>query len=304
MTRPLPELNIQDWQDTYTTLHMWTQIVGKLRLEQCPSQNHWWHVALYVTAEGLTTMPISSDGGFYEVQFDFLRHRMRIATSDAREEFVPLRPVTVADFYRELMEALKKLDIDAKITTMPQEVENPIPFDQDTVHASYDKEAVGRFFRILSFTNEAMQRFRSGFLGKVSPVHFFWGSFDMAVTRFSGRQAPPHPGGGPLPLHITQEAYSHECSSCGFWPGGSGVEAMFYSYAYPEPAGFDRAAVGPDGAFYDPGMKEYFLPYEDVRRADDPMVALQSFFETTYSAAATLGGWDRLSLERARVGTE
>jgi hypothetical protein len=293
-----PELRLQDWQDTYATLHMWTQVVGKLRLNYCSPVNHWWHTALYVTARGLTTSPIPYGNRTFQIDFDFVDHRLLVSTSDGEVRTLDLEPRSVADFYRQLMEVLHEVRIDVRVQTMPQEVPNPIPFEKDTVHAAYDPEYASRCWRVLVQADRVFKAFRSRFIGKVSPVHFFWGSFDLAVTRFSGRRAPEHPGGGLLPAWITREAYSHEVISCGFWPGGGSIEASFYAYAYPEPPGFGEAAVRPSGAYYTAELGEYLLPYEVVRRAASPDDTLMEFLQTTYGAAADLGHWDRAELER------
>ena len=257
---------LSEWQATYDTLHMWTQIVGKVRLEQCPAINHWWGVALYVTANGLTTSPIPYGDGSFEIRFDFIEHKLVIETSGGDIRELKLEPQSVAEFYRKFMAALHDLGIDVHIYTMPVEFPNPIPFEKDEVHAAYDAEAVSRFWRILQWSDAVFKEFRAQFIGKASPVHFFWGSFDLAVTRFSGRPAPPRPGADP----VTAEAYSHEVSSAGFWPGGSGVDgAAYYAYAAPEPPGFAEYKVQPEAAFYHPELHEYLLMYDDVRRAAD-----------------------------------
>src|SRR5215469_11882626 len=253
-----PALPLKEWQDTYATLHMWTQIVGKVRLALTPPMNHWWEVPLYVNAVGLTTSAVPYEGESFEIEFDFLHHQLLIRTSQGREKRIALEPRSVADFYREFMAALKSLGIAVKIWPMPAEIPNPIRFDQDTQHASYQPEYANRLWRILTIVDRIFLEFRCSFVGKCSPVHFFWGSFDLAVTRFSGRRAPPHPGGIPhLPDAVTREAYSQEVSSLGFWPGNDAMpQAIFYSYAYPEPRGFDAAKVKPDGAAYNSTVKE------------------------------------------------
>jgi hypothetical protein len=290
-----PELPLQAWKDTYATLHMWTQIIGKIRLALCPKLNHWWEVALYVTSRGLTTSPIPYDRGIFEIQFDFIHHKLLIQTSQGEERVIALAPRPVADFYREFMECLASLGIRVKIWRMPVEVPNPIAFDEDTEHASYDPEYANRFWRILVFTDEIFKGFRSRFIGKCSPVHFFWGSFDLAVTRFSGRRAPARAGAD----SITREAYSHEVISAGFWPGGGDIQGpAFYAYAAPEPAGFAEAHIGPAKAFYHSQMHEFFLTYDDVRRASSPKTALLEFLQSTYDAGANLGNWNRPELER------
>jgi hypothetical protein len=295
-----PPLRYDEWRDTQATLHLWTQIVGKIRLVQTPWVNHSWHVALYLSGRGLTTSPIPYQGRTFEIEFDFLDHQLRITTLEGRTETLKLAPRTVADFYQELFARLKRLGLDIEIRTTPNEIPDPVPFDQDRTHASYDAGQVERFWRALVQADRVFKIFRSRFLGKCSQVHFFWGSFDLAVTRFSGRRAPPHPGGVPnLPDWVAREAYSHEVSSCGFWPGGETLPyPVFYSYAYPEPEGFASAAVGPAAARYDQAMREFVLPYEDVRQAGSPDGALLEFLQTSYEAAAGLGAWDRPALER------
>ncbi len=290
-----PELPLEAWKDTYATLHMWTQIVGKVRLALSPKINHWWEVPLYVTSLGLTTSPIPYDGGIFEIHFDFIHHKLFMRTSQDAERVITLAPRSVADFYKEFMQCLESLDIHVKIWKMPCEVPNPIAFDRDTEHASYDPEYANRFWRILVATDEIFKWFRSRFIGKSSPVHFFWGSFDLAVTRFSGRRAPVREGAD----SITREAYSHEVISAGFWPGGGEIQGpAFYAYAAPEPAGFAEAHDGPAKAFYHPQMHEFFLMYDDVRRASSPKAALMEFLQSTYEAGARLGKWNREELER------
>jgi hypothetical protein len=291
-----PELRLSAWQDTYATLHMWTQIVGKVRLGCSPHVNHWWEVPLYVNSVGLTTSPIPWSRGVFEVQFDFIRHVLSIQTSEGETRNLALAPRSVADFHREFLSALRALGIDVKIWRMPVEVPTPIAFDEDTQHASYDATAVTTFWRALVAIEKVFQEFRAGFLGKVSPVHFFWGSFDLAVTRFSGRRAPERVGADA----ITREAYSHEVISAGFWPGGGDVKgAAFYAYAAPEPAGFASAPVRPKAAFYSDAMKEFLLMYDDVRTSPSPRGTLMEFLQTTYDAGADLGKWNRKELERA-----
>ena len=300
-TKRWPELPLNAWQETYSTLHMWMQVVGKVRLAQAPLLNHWWQVPFYLTARGLTTSPIPHESRTFQVDFDFVDHQLLIQTSDGDARAIKLAPRSVAEFHREFMAALSELDLTVQIWTMPVEVEKATRFEQDQQHASYDAESARRFWQVLVQTDRVFQNFRTRFLGKCSPVHFFWGSFDLAVTRFSGRRAPTHPGGIPgLADFVAWEAYSHEVSSLGFWPGGGGVaEPVFYSYAYPEPAGFREYAVQPSGAFYSGDLKEFVLPYETVRTADDPDATLLAFAQSTYEAAAELGQWDRASLERA-----
>ena len=291
----LPPLPLTEWQDTYDTLHMWTQMVGKVRLKQCPQINHWWGAALYVTANGLTTSPIPYQNTFLEMRFDFVSHRLLIEWSGGQSREIKLEPQSVAMFYRKFVANLAELGIDIPINSMPQEFPNPIPFEKDEVHASYDAEAVTRFWRILAWSDAVFKEFRARFIGKASPVHFFWGSFDLAATRFSGRTAPPRPGADA----VTREAYSHEESSAGFWPGGSGVEgAAYYAYAAPEPVGFAACKLKPEAAFYHRQLGEYILMYDDVRLANSPKAALLEFLQSTYEAAANLGKWDRAALER------
>ncbi|MDX1740090.1 MAG: DUF5996 family protein [Rhodothermales bacterium] len=299
MTKDWPELALDEWKDTFETLHLWTQIVGKIRLKQTPWINHSWHVPLYVTPRGLTTSMIPYGGSSFEILFDLVEHVLRVESGDGRSEAVDLRPQAVAEFYAALMMATERLGLPVSIHGSPNEVESPIPFAEDYQHNSYDAEYASRLHRILVRSALVFQRFRAGFLGKSSPVHFFWGSFDLAVTRFSGRSAPEHPGGVPnLPDWVAREAYSHEVSSCGFWPGGGPHPyPLYYAYAYPEPAGFAEAVVLPGDAFYSTELREFVLPYDSVRAADDPDKALLNFLESTYAAAADLGGWDRETLE-------
>jgi Family of unknown function (DUF5996) len=290
-----PELPLEAWQDTYATLHMWTQIVGKVSLALSPLVNHWWEVALYVSARGLTTSPIPYGDGIFEVEFDFIDHTLIIQTSWGSEKRLPLKPQSVAAFYAEFMSALRSLGIEVKIWSMPVEVPNPVRFENDTQHASYDPEYAHRFWRILTLCDTIFKEFRSHFIGKDSPVHFFWGSFDLCVTRFSGRRAPERTGADP----VTREAYSHEVISAGFWPGGGEVKgAAFYAYAAPEPAGLSEQKVEPAAAFYHPQIKEFLLMYDDVRRAASPREMLLSFLQSTYDAGAILAHWNRKELER------
>ena len=299
-TRPrtppeLPELPLRDWQATYDTLHMWTQIVGKVRMALGPAINHWWGIPLYVTARGLTTSPIPLGYEAFEVRFDFNDHMLVIETSLGALRELTLEPQSVAEFYRKFLASLHELGIDVRIHAVPDEFPNPIPFEKDEVHTSYDADAVNRFWRILVWSDCVFKEFRARFTGKVSPVHFFWGSFDLAVTRFSGRVAPPRPGADA----ITAEAYSHEVSSAGFWPGGGVVEgAAFYAYAAPEPSGFAGYRARPAEAFYHPELHEFLLMYDDVRRAPSPKDSLLQFLQSTYEAAAILANWDRPNLER------
>jgi hypothetical protein len=292
---------LDEWADTCATLHMWTQIVGKVRLVRTAWTNHSWHVPLYVSARGLTTSPIAHDGGrIFSLEFDFVGHELRVETADGGREIVALRPRTVADFYSAVMRGLDSLGVGVRINTLPNEVAEAIRFDEDTTHGAYDAEAANRFWRALVQADRVLKAFRAGFVGKCSPVHFFWGSFDLAVTRFSGRPAPAHPGGVPnLPDVVAREAYSHEVSSAGFWPGTAPAlpGAAFYSYAYPEPPGFRESPVRPASARFDASLGEYVLAYEDVRRAEDPDSVLLAFLEDTYGAAASCASWDRGSLE-------
>ncbi|MGZ3241790.1 MAG: DUF5996 family protein [Burkholderiaceae bacterium] len=295
-----PALPYEAWKDTCATLHMWTQIVGKIRRSQSPWINHSWHVALYLTARGMTTSPIPYGNRTFQIDLDFIEHRLVIQTSDAMTRMMRLEPRSVADFYRELFSHLSALGLDIRIHPVPNEVVNAIPFEQDTLHASYDAEYVTRFWRALVQVDRVFKQFQSGFVGKSSPVHFFWGSFDLAVTRFSGRIAPKHPGGIPnCPDWVMREAYSHEVSSCGFWPGNDAMPyAAFYAYAYPVPQGYSTRRVHPDHASYNATFGEFILPYDEVREADSPDATLLAFLQDTYEAAADLSGWDRVALER------
>jgi hypothetical protein len=294
-----PALPLQDWKDTYATLHMWTQIVGKIRLAQTPLLNHWWNVTLYVTSRGLTTSAIPYDDRIFEIDFDFMDHNLRIKSSDGGSKTVRLYPRSVADFYRETLAALQSLRIPVTIWTTPVEVEDRTPFEQDQKHAAYDPQYAQRAWRILLQTSRVLTEFRSRFIGKVSPVHFFWGAFDLALTRFSGRCAPAHPGAPNVARFVAVEAYSHEVSSCGFWPGGGPVDMpVFYAYAYPEPEGFKEYAIQPAEAFYHPQMREFLLPYDVVRTAKSPDQMLLAFVQSTYEAAANLAKWERDKLER------
>ena len=297
-----PELALAQWQDTYATLHMWTQIVGKTRLALAPMQNHWWQIALYVTPRGLTTSAMPYGGRSLAADFDFLDHTLWLRTSDGATRARPLVARPVADFYAEYVATLRALGVEVALKPSPVEVPVAIPFAEDREHAAYDAGAVNRCWRILLQTDRVLKRFRGRFLGKASPVHFFWGSFDLAATRFSGRQAPRHGGGAPnCPDYVMVEAYSHECSSCGFWPGAGPIaEPAFYAYAYPEPVGYAEHAVRPQGAYYHRDMREFVLPYEVVRGASAPDELLLEFAQTTYDAAAEHGRWDRAALDRAR----
>ncbi len=295
-----PSLPLAAWQDTYITLHLWLQIIGKIRLALSPHLNHWWQSTLYVTPRGLTTASIPYKTRSLQISFDFLDHQLKIATNDGTTKIIVLEPRSVADFYRSVIGTLREIGIEVQIWTMPQEVIAPIPFDQDHQHAAYNPEYAQRFWRILVQTDRVMTAFRCQFIGKSSPVHFFWGSCDLAVTRFSGRRAPEHPGGVPnMADWVTREAYSHEVSSCGFWPGGGSIaEPVFYAYAYPTPEGFRDYPILPKAAFYSSEMQEFILPYEAIRQAEDPDTMLLAFFQSTYEAAANLGQWDRQGLER------
>jgi hypothetical protein len=297
-----PSLPFAEWQDTATTLHMWTQIVGKIRLTLSPWTNHSWHVTLYVTARGLTTSPIPYGGSIFEIRFDFIDHELRVLKSDGAIRVLKLGPQSVAKFYGDVMNALAEIELPVKINVIPNEIQDPIPFDQDEEHRSYDREYANRFWRVLVQSDRVFKEFRSRFCGKCSPVHFFWGSFDLAVTRFSGRPAPPHPGGIPhLPDAITREAYSQEVSSLGFWPGNAVAPTpIFYSYAYPEPPGFGESKVQPAAAFYEPKLREFMLPYDEVRTAEEPDEVLLQFAQSTYDAASTLGKWDRDTLQEVK----
>jgi hypothetical protein len=305
-----PALPYAEWKDTAATLHMWTQIVGKIRLAQTPWTNHAWHVPLYVTARGLGSTPIPWQDRVFDLDFDFIDHLLRISMSDGRTRNVALRPRSVADFHRELFQQLDELGMQVRITGRPNEVPEAIPFDQDERHAAYDPEHANRFWRILLQADRVFKAFRAEFIGKASPVHFFWGSFDLATTRFSGAEAPEHPGGVPnCPDWVTREAYSHEVSSCGFWPGNEAAPfPLFYSYAYPQPAGFADAAVRPAEARYEAGFGEFVLPYDVVRASATPDATLLAFLHSTYEAAADLAHWNRPALERGKdwrpYGTE
>jgi len=281
---------------------MWTQIVGKIRFELTPWINHSWHVTLYVTARGLTTSLIPYGTRAFQIDFDFIEHELVIQSSDGKTRRLALKPRSVAAFYRELMSALRELDLEVKISLTPNEVAEAISFDRDEKHSAYDAEYANRFWRVLLQSDRVFKEFRTRFIGKCSPVHFFWGSFDLAVTRFSGRAAPPHPGGVPhLPNAVAREAYSHEVSSLGFWPGGLVSEPVYYSYAYPEPDGFAKAQVKPAAAFYSDTLHEFLLPYEAVQTAADPDTELLSFAESVYDVAANLGKWDRAALELSKA---
>ena len=294
-----PDLPLEAWQDTYATLHLWTQIVGKIRLAQSPMVNHWWQTALYLTARGLTTSPIPHGSAVFQLDFDFLDHQLVIATSRGTGRSLPLAPRPVADFYRELMGALRDLGLEVRIWPTPVEIPDPIPFAEDRVHAAYDPVYAQRWWRALLQADRVLQAFRGRFLGKCSPVHFFWGGFDLAVTRFSGRLAPPYMGVAPnVAPSVMHEAYSHEVLSAGFWPGGGPVPyPAFYAYAVPEPPGFREAPVLPAAAGYHRELGEFSLPYAAVRSAERPEELLLAFLQSTYEAGADLGGWDRAALE-------
>ena len=294
-----PPLPLSEWKDTFETLHRWTQIVGKVRLALSPPMNHWWNTTLYVTPSGLTTSSMTYKGQYLQIDFDFINHILLIRTTKDSSKIIALQPKSVADFYREVMQNLESLGMPITIWTTPVEVQDRTPFEKDENHAAYDPEYAQRVWRIMAEANRVFNDFRCRFIGKVSPVHFFWGAFDLAVTRFSGRRAPPHPGAPNVARFVAVEAYSHEVSSCGFWPGGDPVnEPAFYAYAYPEPQGFQDYPVQPQEAFYHTGMGEFLLPYDTVRNAKSPDSVLLSFLQTTYEAAATCAKWDRYSLER------
>jgi hypothetical protein len=298
-----PALPLADWRDTFATLHMWTQIVGKTRLALAPMENHWWQTALYVTPRGLTTSAIHYGERAFAVDFDFIDHMLWVRASDGATRGLALFARSVAEFYAEYMAVLRALDLEVAIMPSPVEVQTAIPFAEDREHAAYDPDAARRWWQIVLQTDRVLKRFRGRFVGKASPVHFFWGSFDLAATRFSGRPAPRHGGGAPnCPDYVMVEAYSHECSSCGFWPGGGPIaEPVFYAYAYPEPPGYAAHAVRPEGAYYHREMREFVLPYEVVRGASAPDELLVEFAQSTYDAAAEHGGWDRSALDRPQA---
>ncbi len=296
-----PELHYDDWKETITTLHLWTQVVGKIRLTQTPMVNHWWNVTLYVTSHGLTTSEIPYERGSFEIAFDFIDRRLRVSDSDGKSASFPLEPMTVAAFYARVMESLSSLGIDVRIHKKPNEVAEAIPFDRDTTHASYDGEYAERFWRVLLQIVRLSRIFRANFVGKASPIHFFWGSFDLATSLFSGRTAPPHPGGFPnMPDWATREAYSHEVFSVGLWPGGYGLDTSLYAYIYPVPDGLDRAPIAPGAAAWNAQLREFVLPYEAVRTALDPDGSVLEFFESAYAACADAAKWDRAALERPK----
>jgi hypothetical protein len=295
-----PALPLEEWRPTYETLHLWAQIVGKTRLALAPMQNHWWQVALYVSSRGLGGSPLPYGGDTVDIDFDFLDHRLVVRRSDGATRGLELGPRSVADFFGEYRALLRDLGMDVRIRPVPAEIPDAIPFVDDRKHASYDPDAAQRCWRALVQADRVLRAFRGRFLGKCSPVHFWWGAFDLSCTRFSGRPAPPHPGGIPnLPDWVTREAYSHECISAGWWPGGGALnEPAFYAYAYPEPEGLPKAAVRPAGAYYHPDLREFILPYDAVRAAPDPDAFLTEFLQSTYDAAADLARWDRPALER------
>ena len=297
-----PALSLEEWHETQATLHRWLQIVGKTRLALAPMQNHWWQVTLYLSARGLTTSPIPYRDRSFEVEFDFVDHLLVARASDGAVRTLPLAARSVADFYAEYAALLRSLEIDLRIWPVPSEMPDTVPFNEDHKHASYDADAVYRCWRILLESDRVLKHFRGRFIGKCSPSHFWWGGFDLACTRFSGRRAPQHPGGIPnLPDWVTREAYSHECISAGWWPGSVGgavVEPAFYAYAYPEPPGSPEAQIEPAAAEYHMGLREWIMPYEAVRLASHPDLELMKFLESTYATAAHLGGWDRGALER------
>ena len=297
-----PALPLEDWRDTCDTLHMYSQVVGKVRLALAPWINHSWGSTLYLTTRGLTTSPIPYGTRAFAIDFDFVHHALRITTTEGEDRSFDLRPMPVADFYRRTMDALRGLEIGVELLARPVEVQEAIPFEEDDRHASYDAAAAHRFWRALVQAERVFTEFRSHFIGKVSPIHFFWGAFDLAVTRFSGRSAPKHPGGAPNCADwVMEEAYSHELSSAGFWPGAGLGQPAFYSYAYPEPPGFREHPVQPSAAYYHTDMGEFVLPYQAVRTAKDPDRALLRFLQSTYEAAANLGEWDRAALEREQL---
>ena len=293
---PLPQ---SAWSDTCATLQLWMQIVGKVRLALTPAINHTWNVTLYPTVRGLTTAPMPFGNRILQIDFDFIDHLLTVETSDGERRTIPLKPMTVAAFYRQVMDALESLGCPVRIWPVPCEIAQPIPFEQDQIHSAYDPEFARRFWHILLQTTRVFTAFRARFIGKVSPVHLFWGALDLACTRFSGRTAPEHPSMPGLPDRVTRDAYSHEVSSCGFWPGAPGIEAFFYSYAYPEPPGYREYAISPAEASFNPSFGEFVLPYEDLRRSPDPDEALLAFLQSTYDAAANCAYWDRAALEVA-----
>ena len=297
-----PSLPLSEWKDTYETLHRLTQIVGKIRIALEPLMNHWWNSTLYVTSRGLTTSAMSYENVQLQIDFDFLDHFLIIQTSEGITRKIPLKPRPVAEMFKDIMSTLGDIDIYVPIWTTPVEVADRTPFEEDYKHASYDREYITRIWTILFQSNKVFTEFRSHFVGKVSPVHFFWGAFDLAVTRFSGRTAPSHPGAPGLARFVAVEAYSHEVSSCGFWPGGGDIDnPVYYSYAYPEPRGFKDSVILPKEAYYEEKMGEFVLPYETVRSSENPDRILMDFLESTYGAAATTAKWDREALERSSI---
>ena len=295
-----PQLPLEAWQDTCSTLHLWSQIIGKIRLAFAPLVNHWWQVPFYMTSRGWTTSPIPYKENIFQIDFDFIDHQIQITTNRGDFRSLELKPRSVSDFYRETIEILHSLGIEVHLWTTPVELQERIPFEQDNTHSSYDPEYAQRHWRVLVQVDRVLKEFRSHFLGKVSPVHFFWGAFDLAVTRFSGRRAPDHPGVPNVARSVMLEAYSHEVSSCGFWPGPGLGEPAFYAYAYPEPAGFSEIPVQPQEAYYNKDWGEFILPYEAVRTAASPDDLLLAFLRSTYEGAANLGKWDRALLERSK----
>jgi hypothetical protein len=296
------DLPLAAWQETCATLHLWTQVIGKIRLALAPMTNHWWQVPLYVTARGLTTSPMPLGTRQLQIDFDFIDHRLLLATGEGATAELTLAPMSVADFYAETMRLLRSLGVELHIWTMPVELPDPIPFERDRTHRSYDRDWAQRHWRVLAQADRVLNAFRARFLGKASPVHFFWGSFDLAVTRFSGRPAPRHPGAPNIADRITREAYSHEVSSCGFWAGAGLGEPAFYAYAYPQPPGFAEAPVRPRAAHYNAAFGEFILPYAAIRRSAAPDDMLLDFLQSSYEAAADLAGWDRAALERPAAG--
>jgi hypothetical protein len=297
-----PSLPLAEWEDTKTTLHMWTQIVGKIRLALAPQGNHWWETPLYVTTRGLTTSPMPYGARALQIDFDFVGHRLVVQCNDGGRQIIPLIPMSVADFYQQTMAAIRALEMEVTIWTTPVEVQDRTPFEADIHHAAYDAEYTHRFWQALLHADRVLKTFRSEFLGKASPVHFFWGGFDLAVTRFSGRPAPAHPGVPNVARYVMVEAYSHEVSSCGWWPGGGLInEPMFYAYAYPEPLGFRGYPIAPEAAYFSNELGEFLLPYEAVRTAANPDQTLLAFLQSTYEAAAETANWDRATLERGPI---
>jgi hypothetical protein len=298
-----PAIPVSAWHDTRDTLQLYTQVVGKVRLANEPLANHWWNATLYLSARGLTTSPMNAPRGpAFQIDFDFIGHRLEVTTVEGEQRSIPLGSA-VADFYADVMRMLDELGVSTEIWPVPVEIPDAIPFAEDWLHASYDGDAVRRFWQALIAIEAVLKRFRSRFVGKASPVHYFWGAIDLAYTRFSGRLAPPHPGGAPnCGPHVMREAYSHEVSSCGYWPGGPGEEGIFYAYAYPTPAGYRDTVIAPSGAWWDDALGEFVLPYELVRTARDPDTTLLEFLQATYDAAADTGDWDRVALDRPVTG--